>query len=69
MLYSVQEELMVSHSDYMQEHPELRALLADFLQSLFILKPENVFKFAQDFFRPYHPDVPHEPSFPSSSDP
>ena len=63
-----QEELMASHSDYMRQHPELRALLADFVQTLFIQKPDNIFKFAHDFFRPYHPQALHDQPFHSTRD-
>ncbi len=58
---------MSSHAEYMRLHPELRALLADFVQALFIQKPEDVFQFAQDFFRPYHPQAVHNPPFPSTA--
>jgi len=34
-------------------HPELRAILADFLQSLLIHKPDDVYQFARDTFAPF----------------
>lgn len=48
-----QEELEESHRQYMQENPGLKAILADFLQALLIQKPDNVYKFARDFFSPF----------------
>ena len=37
----------------MLQHPELRAILADFLQSLLIHKPDDVYQFARDTFAPF----------------
>lgn len=37
----------------MLAHPELRAILADFLQSLLIHKPDDVYQFARDTFTPF----------------
>lgn len=52
---TVQEELENDHKQYMLAHPELRAILADFLQSLLIHKPDNVYQFARDTFAPFAP--------------
>jgi len=43
----------------MSEHPELRAILADFVQSLLIHKPEDVLQFARDTFAPFAPTRTH----------
>ena len=43
----------------MSAHPELRAILADFLQSLLIHKPEDVYQFARDTFAPFAPTCHH----------
>lgn len=45
-----QEELKGDHATYMKSHPELKALLADFLQFLLLRKPEDVVAFAADYF-------------------
>ena len=37
----------------MAAHPELKAILADFLQSLLIHKPDDVYQFARDTFAPF----------------
>ncbi|PIK38482.1 putative ciliogenesis-associated TTC17-interacting protein [Apostichopus japonicus] len=46
----VKEELKGDHATYMKRHPELKALLADFLQFLLLRKPEDVVAFAADYF-------------------
>ncbi|KAJ3595018.1 hypothetical protein NHX12_004323 [Muraenolepis orangiensis] len=47
------EELMADHASYLRQHPELRALLADFLQFLLLRKPDNVIHFAKEYFLPF----------------
>ncbi|XP_069703648.1 uncharacterized protein [Periplaneta americana] len=39
-----------SHRSYLADHPEVRALLKDFMQATLLLKPSNVLSFATDFF-------------------
>ena len=46
----VQEELIDEHNTYIRRHPELQAILADFLQFLLLRKPDDIFDFAKDFF-------------------
>uniref|UniRef100_A0A4W4HFD7 Ciliogenesis-associated TTC17-interacting protein n=1 Tax=Electrophorus electricus TaxID=8005 RepID=A0A4W4HFD7_ELEEL len=47
------EELKADHCSYVSQHPELKTLLADFLQLLLLRKPCDVFSFARDFFAPF----------------
>uniref|UniRef100_A0A672LZA4 Ciliogenesis-associated TTC17-interacting protein n=1 Tax=Sinocyclocheilus grahami TaxID=75366 RepID=A0A672LZA4_SINGR len=47
-----QEELKADYS-YIRLHPELKALLGDFLLFLLLRKPQDVFSFAHDFFAPF----------------
>ncbi|KAJ3595743.1 hypothetical protein NHX12_005046, partial [Muraenolepis orangiensis] len=47
------EELMADHASYLRQHPELRALLADFLQFLLLRKPDNVIHFTKEYFLPF----------------
>ncbi|XP_075367752.1 LOW QUALITY PROTEIN: ciliogenesis-associated TTC17-interacting protein [Mycteria americana] len=47
------EELQASHAAYVQQHPELRALLADFLQALLLRQPHDPTSFAAQFFAPF----------------
>lgn len=45
-----QEELKADHASYLRQHPEIRALISDFLQFLLLRKPEDVFQFAREYF-------------------
>uniref|UniRef100_A0A6J0TGK6 Ciliogenesis-associated TTC17-interacting protein n=1 Tax=Pogona vitticeps TaxID=103695 RepID=A0A6J0TGK6_9SAUR len=63
------EELQASHATYVQRHPELNALLADFLQLLLLRKPEDVVTFAAEFFATYSAQNPPCRSFQSSDKP
>jgi len=38
------------HALYARRHPELRALLSDFLQFLLLRKPDDVLNFAAEYF-------------------
>ncbi|XP_029875089.2 LOW QUALITY PROTEIN: ciliogenesis-associated TTC17-interacting protein [Aquila chrysaetos chrysaetos] len=49
------EELQASHATYIQQHPELRALLADFLQALLLQQPLDPVSFAAQFFARQQP--------------
>lgn len=60
-------ELADDHATYMRRHPELRALLADFLQFLLLRKPDDVTGFASEFFGAFSTAAPSAPSFACSS--
>ncbi|XP_066520254.1 ciliogenesis-associated TTC17-interacting protein [Hoplias malabaricus] len=60
------EELKAAHSSYVRHHPELKTLLADFVQFLLLRKPQDVFSFACDFFGPFDPQRPPGSSFKTS---
>lgn len=66
---TLQEELRASHSTYIQQHPELFALLADFLQALLLRQPPDPILFAAEFFAPFARHQPPGPSFASSVSP
>ncbi|XP_042329191.1 ciliogenesis-associated TTC17-interacting protein isoform X2 [Sceloporus undulatus] len=72
-LYSMfldrKEELQASHATYVRRHPELTALLADFLQLLLLRKPDDVVTFAAEFFAPFSAQNPPCRSFQSSDKP
>uniref|UniRef100_A0A8C4XSA6 Ciliogenesis-associated TTC17-interacting protein n=1 Tax=Falco tinnunculus TaxID=100819 RepID=A0A8C4XSA6_FALTI len=53
------EELQASHAAYVQQHPELRALLSDFLQALLLQQPCDPISFAAQFFA--HQQRPRTP--------
>lgn len=52
------EELKGDHAVYMRHHPELKALLADFLQFLLLRKPLDVIAFAADYFSAFSATMP-----------
>lgn len=58
---------MEDHSKFIEGYPELKAILADFMQSVLIHKPDNVFNFAVEFFTPYSSEIPQEASHLSHS--
>ncbi|KAI8927048.1 hypothetical protein BC831DRAFT_195191 [Entophlyctis helioformis] len=45
-------EIADSHSQYLADHPELRAFLADYMQLLMHRKPEDVYAFTLEYFKP-----------------
>ena len=49
----LQEELQASHTTYIRQHPELRALLTDFLRALLLRQPRDPVSFAAQFFAPF----------------
>uniref|UniRef100_A0A8C3MBC4 Ciliogenesis-associated TTC17-interacting protein n=2 Tax=Geospiza parvula TaxID=87175 RepID=A0A8C3MBC4_GEOPR len=49
------EELQLSHAAYLQQHPEVRALLSDFLQALLHQQPHDTIAFATEFFAHQRP--------------
>ena len=46
-------ELRALFERYLREHPDLRRLLADFLQAVLVWKPDDVSEFAENFFTSY----------------
>ena len=49
------DQLIESHGDYISGHPEIREVLNDFLSSVLLRKPDNVFVFAKEYFHPFNP--------------
>lgn len=49
----LQEELIDDYKSYIYHHPDITALVSDFLQSVLIMKPENVIEYAAEFFAPF----------------
>ncbi|XP_020505632.2 ciliogenesis-associated TTC17-interacting protein [Labrus bergylta] len=47
------EELKANHTSYLRQHPEIRALISDFLQFLLLRKPDDVVQFAREYFLPF----------------
>ncbi|XP_027735278.1 ciliogenesis-associated TTC17-interacting protein isoform X1 [Empidonax traillii] len=62
------EELQLSHAAYLQQHPEVRALLSDFLQALLLRQPHDPLSFAAEFFAHQRPiDTPFASTGSASS--
>uniref|UniRef100_A0A8C8JK36 Uncharacterized protein n=1 Tax=Oncorhynchus tshawytscha TaxID=74940 RepID=A0A8C8JK36_ONCTS len=51
----LQEELKGEHASYLRQHPDFRAMMADFLQFLLLRKPSDVIMFACEDFSPGGP--------------
>nr|XP_006816064.1 PREDICTED: uncharacterized protein C2orf62 homolog isoform X2 [Saccoglossus kowalevskii] len=62
------EELKGDHAVYMRHHPELKALLADFLQFLLLRKPDDVVSFAADYFAAFSSKAPTGNVYATSAD-
>nr|XP_046263269.1 ciliogenesis-associated TTC17-interacting protein [Scatophagus argus] len=56
------EELKADHASYLRRHPEIRALISDFLQFLLLRKPDDVFQFAREYFQAFASHYPPEPN-------
>ncbi|ESO98070.1 hypothetical protein LOTGIDRAFT_239113 [Lottia gigantea] len=63
------EEIKGDHYVYMKHHPELKALLADFLQFLLLRKPNDVITFAAEYFSAFSTRVPNQSPYNSSNAP
>lgn len=46
----VKDEVKKEHGAYISGHPEIRQLLNDFLSTVLLEKPEDVYAYAQDYF-------------------
>jgi len=46
------EELINNHKDYFRNKPEIRALIADFCQFVLLRKPDDICRFASEYFAP-----------------
>jgi guanylate kinase len=48
-------DLIESHEEYILSHPEIREVLNDFLSSVLLHKPDDVFVYAKEYFHPFNP--------------
>ena len=67
--FNFQEELKGDHAMYMRRHPELRALLADFMQFLLLRKPDDVIAFSAEYFASFSPSMPSPSPYLASNNP
>lgn len=49
------DELIESHDEYILSHPEIREVLNDFLSSVLLKKPDDVYVYAKEYFHPFNP--------------
>jgi len=49
------DELIESHDEYIISHPEIREVLNDFLSSVLLKKPDDVYVYAKEYFHPFNP--------------
>jgi len=61
------DELAADHRCYLLEHPDLRALLSDFVQAALLRKPTHLIPFAVNFFESFLKVRPESPSTDESS--
>lgn len=52
----VKAEIKRDHSKYIAKHPELREILNDFLSTVMLEKPNDVYDYAQQYFAYYNID-------------
>lgn len=64
-----QEQLRLSHARYLQQHPEAKALVSDFLLFLLLRQPADVVTFAAEHFGPLALSWPPTPGLRSSNRP
>lgn len=55
-LYVGQKQLSSEHASYVAHHPDLRALLSDFVQHLLVDKPTDVLDFCAQYFDAFSAD-------------
>ncbi|ELU05627.1 hypothetical protein CAPTEDRAFT_229000 [Capitella teleta] len=61
------DELRGDHAAYMRRHPELKAILADFLQFLLLRKPGDVVAFAAEYFSSFSSTMPSTSPYAESA--
>lgn len=60
------EALKADHFTYLREHPDAQALLADFMQFVLLRKPDDIIKFAGEFFSSFSASLPETSSYKHS---
>lgn len=63
------DELKNNYDQYLNEHPELKALMASYMQSVLTYKPTDLITFSAKFFAPYHKKVKPNSLYPSLNQP
>ena len=52
----VRTEVHAEHIDYIKKHPEIRDILNDFMSSVLLEKPQDIFTYAKDYFTFFNTD-------------
>ena len=52
----IKEEIKKEHVEYLQKHPEITEIMNDFVSSLLLEKPENIYVYAKDYFTFFNTD-------------
>ncbi|KAG8430604.1 hypothetical protein GDO86_020313 [Hymenochirus boettgeri] len=60
------EELISEHETYLRHHPEIKLLLADFMQFLLLRKPSDTIEFAAEYFKSFSASQESDEPFMSS---
>lgn len=47
----ITSDIKAEHLEYLTKHPEVKKFLNDFLSSVVLKQPDNIYKFAQDYFK------------------
>ncbi|KAM5326777.1 LOW QUALITY PROTEIN: ciliogenesis-associated TTC17-interacting protein [Glossophaga mutica] len=63
------EQLRLSHTRYLQQHPDAEALVSDFLLFVLLRQPDDVVTFAAEFFGPFSARYPRTTPLRSSNRP
>ncbi|KAF7274363.1 hypothetical protein GWI33_012981 [Rhynchophorus ferrugineus] len=62
-------EAELNMKTYLKDHPEIEEMVGDYLQSLLLLKPENILPFTMDYFTNFQPfQLPQMPYFNNVAD-
>lgn len=56
----IKEEIKSEHVQYIRNHPEIRDILNDFLSSLLLEKPEDIYFYARKYFGFFNVEKPVE---------
>ncbi len=46
----MKDEIKKEHIEYLKKHPEIREILNDFVSTLLLKKPDDLYAFARDYF-------------------
>eukprot|EP01016_Furgasonia_blochmanni_P051097 TRINITY_DN7994_c0_g2_i1.p2 TRINITY_DN7994_c0_g2~~TRINITY_DN7994_c0_g2_i1.p2 ORF type:complete len:295 (-),score=85.99 TRINITY_DN7994_c0_g2_i1:290-1174(-) len=48
--FKIKEDIKKEHVEYLKKHPEIREVLNDFVSSLLLQKPDDIYAYARDYF-------------------